>query len=664
LGIFLLWTAYSYFPSKYQFIADEESGEHAYESLMANSRTRLYRQSWILFLSIIAQVVVLVLPILKDFQLNTAFRIHSCHVLMWMITAITSGVQLGAPSTLGILNPQNYRRANHFVLWTSVGLFLVYVTTNAQLWTRFGLFDPGLDSFTWIPTGIVALIGIQAKVILNELRLYARLYHKDHSCKEMNATWFHRFTFSFVDDLIEIGFQKPLEYDDLDDLLKEDTSRAVLEEYHKKFRRERSLLMNLFVLVQKEFAWQQLATLVTVVTVIGGPYLLRLILLDIEDKSKPLDWQKLLTYSVLLFVISMIRSVSDGQLYFLGRRIGIRVRSVIIALVYEKSLKRVARSSSDIKNEFGSGKVTNLMSVDAAKVLEVCCYFMYVWATPLQSLIFILFLVQVAGLAGLAGLTVMILLIPIGTHIGGIIQRRQKVLMVTTDNRINAVNELLQGIRIVKFFAWEGRFEKKLEKLREVELKALWNYILLNASNKIIWSSAPVLVSFCTFFTMTMFSGRDLSISTAFTCLSIFQSLERPLKQVPDIVVKIMEALVSLKRVEEYIHQDELQDYINTEPNYKQKEYGVHFLPNSHFQWYVKTDSSPTSQAFPIHANFGFPKGKLSVVYGPTGAGKSSLLSSILGELQCVKGGVILEDGSEPKSRIAIAYVSQQGMFV
>ena len=152
----------------------------------------------------------------------------------------------------------------------------------------------------------------------------------------------------------------------------------------------------------------------------------------------------------------MIRSIADGQTYFLGRRVGLRIRATLISLIYSKSLKRRSTISPeflDNTSDMKSGKITNLMSVDASKILDVCCYLMYTWATPLQAIIFIVYLIYIAGLPALAGILCMILFIPAASFISSWLQKLRKRLMNATDRRIGAVNELLQAIRIVKFFA-------------------------------------------------------------------------------------------------------------------------------------------------------------------------------------------------------------------
>jgi ABC-type bacteriocin/lantibiotic exporter with double-glycine peptidase domain len=213
----------------------------------------------------------------------------------------------------------------------------------------------------------------------------------------------------------------------------------------------------------------------------SGPFFLNRILKYVEDPSsfENQDWAFLLVAG--LFLASITRSIADGQTYFLGRRIGTRVRAALIGELYAKSLRRIQASST--------GDILNLMSVDSTKVLEVSCYLMYVWTTPLQVLICISFLIYVLGWPALTGIGIMVLMIPIGRIIGKHIAKRQKLLMASSDKRMSSTLELLSGIRLVKFFAWETNFLKEIDNLRGKELANLWDYMKIIVLNKIIWCS-------------------------------------------------------------------------------------------------------------------------------------------------------------------------------
>lgn len=117
-----------------------------------------------------------------------------------------------------------------------------------------------------------------------------------------------------------------------------------------------------------------------------------------EDTPKNVAW----LFVVLLFVSATISAIGSGQALFIGRRICIRLRAVIIGEVYAKALRRKAAAGADRalgkkekkkvdgkklseangKEDEGEdegeqanvGAIINLMAVDPPKVAEVCAY--------------------------------------------------------------------------------------------------------------------------------------------------------------------------------------------------------------------------------------------------------------------------------------------------
>jgi hypothetical protein len=56
----------------------------------------------------------------------------------------------------------------------------------------------------------------------------------------------------------------------------------------------------------------------------------------------------------------------------------------------------------------------------------------------------------VLGPAALAGLAIILISGPVTAKLGGIMNKVQEQLMTSTDKRVNAINEVLSGIRIIK----------------------------------------------------------------------------------------------------------------------------------------------------------------------------------------------------------------------
>ena len=63
------------------------------------------------------------------------------------------------------------------------------------------------------------------------------------------------------------------------------------------------------------------------------------------------------------------------------------------------------------------------------------------------------------------------------------------------DTRIKLVSEVLNGIKVIKLYAWEIPFKELIMGIRKSELQILRKYSMLNASFSFIWTSAPFMVS-------------------------------------------------------------------------------------------------------------------------------------------------------------------------
>lgn len=67
--------------------------------------------------------------------------------------------------------------------------------------------------------------------------------------------------------------------------------------------------------------------------------------------------------------------------------------------------------------------------------------------------------------------------------------------MKSKDNRIKLMNEILNGIKVLKLYAWELAFKDKVLAIRQEELKVLKKSAYLAAVGTFTWVCTPFLVS-------------------------------------------------------------------------------------------------------------------------------------------------------------------------
>lgn len=200
---------------------------------------------------------------------------------------------------------------------------------------------------------------------------------------------------------------------------------------------------------------------------------------------------------------------------------------------------------------------------------------------------------------------------------------------------------------MIKFFAWENLFHNKLTQTRDYELTHLRSYIFAAAVSRMIYYTTPVVVCFVTFLTYTKLSGHELDATTAFTALALFSGIRAPLQLFPDIVVRCVDARISLGRVQAFLDEPDLEKYTEDEEptpvsgsrtgcqqNKKGEKPVLGFSGPANFSWCSK--GKLDKKRFTLKdLDVIFPPEKLSLVIGPTGSGKSSLVLALLGG-QCL----------------------------
>lgn len=238
--------------------------------------------------------------------------------------------------------------------------------------------------------------------------------------------------------------------------------------------------------------------------------------------SAPL-WQGLLmTFG--FFMVTFLSSLLNGQFFLKTFIVGFRIRSGLISAIYRKSL----RISSAAKKDTTVGEIVNLMAVDAQRFFELISYLHVLWSGPVVIGVAIWLLWRELGVAVVAGLVVMILMIPLSGIIAAKLRDLQIVQMKVKDERVKSMNEILNGMKVLKLYAWEPSFEKMIFGTRGKEMDVLKKAALYNAGTYFVWSLAPFLVSLASYITFVLLGGK-LTPNIAFVSVALFNILRFPM---------------------------------------------------------------------------------------------------------------------------------------
>ncbi|KAL3103423.1 hypothetical protein niasHS_002609 [Heterodera schachtii] len=369
-----------------------------------------------------------------------------------------------------------------------------------------------------------------------------------------------------------------------------------------------------------------------------APFLLSKLIAFTEDHSQPL-WRGIAIALSMLFV-SLIQSMFLHQYFHVMFRLGMNVKSVLSSTVYRKAilLSNEARKTRTI------GEIVNIMSVDIQRFQDMTPFVMLFWSAPLQVVLALFFLWRLLGLSILSGLVTLIAFGFLNTKLTVAMRTYQQKQMVLKDERLKLMNEMLNGIKILKLYAWEGSIEKRILSIRKREVNILRQLSFLHAFVSLCWACAPFLVAVFTFATYLIIDPQHniLTPQITFVAISLFNILRFPIAIFAMIGSQAIQTAVSNRRLKHFLAAEEMEPLLRGRAT---SEISI-TIRNADFAW--EKDRSLVLKDI----NLSVRKGTLLAIVGRTGSGKSSLLSAMLGELYRQSG--------ENSLNGSVAYVPQQ----
>jgi ATP-binding cassette, subfamily C (CFTR/MRP), member 1 len=236
--------------------------------------------------------------------------------------------------------------------------------------------------------------------------------------------------FMWMKPVLELGNRQPLDFADLLELNPEDQAETVNEQFQRAWNLQLttkeipSIIMAYAHAFGYPFYLAGGLKLIHDLLIFSGPYFLNKIIYFLDDPSQPLSVG--LTYVALLFLTNCLMSLCLRQYFFRCFKVGMRLRSAVIASVFTKALA----ISAGVLSRRSIGEITNLMSVDSTRLQNLVSYLHAVWFTFLQMTLALYFLWQQVGVACLGGVTMIILAIPVTQQISAYLKDIQKVTTI------------------------------------------------------------------------------------------------------------------------------------------------------------------------------------------------------------------------------------------
>ncbi|XAR61328.1 Xenobiotic-transporting ATPase [Bertholletia excelsa] len=481
-------------------------------------------------------------------------------------------------------------------------------------------------------TGIITLSRESVSEMDVEDNLNDHLLEKPSVSGFAKASVISKAFFIWLNPLLIEGYKSPLKADDIPSLSPEHRAEkmCLLFESHWPKPNEKSkhpVQITLLRCFWKEIAFTAFLAILRLCVMFVGPILIQgFIDFTSGKKSSPYEGYYLV---VTLFVSKFAEVLSSHHFNFYSQNLGMLIRSTLITSLYKKGL----RLSCSGRQVHGVGQIVNYMAVDAQQLSDMILQLHSLWLMPLQVVIALVLLYRCIGAAtitALIGLLAVLLFVLVGTKRNN---EFQFSVMKNRDLRMKATNEMLNYMRVIKFQAWEECFNKKIQEFRELEFGWISKFMYSVSGTIIVMWSAPSIVSTMTFGTAILF-GVPLDAGTVFTAMTIFRILQEPIRAFPQAMISISQAMVSLGRLDNYMISMEL-DGKSVEREENSGGCIAVQVKNGDFSW-----DDAGGEVVVRDLNLEIRKGELVAIVGTVGSGKSSLLASLLGEMQKISGQV------------------------
>lgn len=401
----------------------------------------------------------------------------------------------------------------------------------------------------------------------------------------------------------------------------------------------------------------------------GSPFFVRKLIAYLEGDPGRLDKGWGWVYAFGQFASIIICTQLNSQMwYFATSVIQIRLRTQLNTMLFAKTLVRKdvvssGTSASDEtndkkskttdeennkdeeENEFSSkAQVMTLMTTDVDRVAEFPYHLFALADSPVEIVVGTTLLYNMIGVSCFIGLAVICLFLPLNHLAGKVVITTQDNLMKARDERVSLMNEILGGIRMLKFMAWERSFEKRVMKIRERELKYQKLNYRIEVVFSAIWEASPLIVTLVSFWHFAIWRQQTLTPSIAFTSMMVFNEMRFAMNALPETFINLLQVHVSLKRIGKYL---QLTEVAPVPPLSAAPGINTIAVQSANVTWPRDRSGDSSAASTPRHKfmlidiALKFPEGQLSLVCGKLGSGKTLLLLALLGEADVLTGQVI-----------------------
>ncbi|KAF5303208.1 hypothetical protein FQA39_LY10121 [Lamprigera yunnana] len=442
------------------------------------------------------------------------------------------------------------------------------------------------------------------------------------------ANILEKITLLFTLPILRKGFKKELEENDIYEIMPDFSADKLGNQFEALWIQEqeksKSKLVSCFF---KIFGLRYLvigiihaaAKMILMYSIVLQPILIGKIVAYFKPGQIEISETDVWLYTLALAVSIFIFAFTIHLYGFGIEEIVLKMQAVLCNLIYRKCLQLSCTSSSEVP----SGQVVTLMTKDVGIFYGGLHFTHQLWIGIVQSFILTYVMYREIGVAAIVGIFFLILSVPLQAFVSRLTSKYRLKTAAETDKRISVTQEILTAIKVIKMYTWELFFYNTISKLRKKEIENLRILFYIKA---LVTSVGDLSNRFCFYICVITYValGNLVTAEKAFVVLGCFITLRVVFVTfIPLGITQIAEMRAALHRITQFLTLEQVQKHDDYEDS-TSNDVGTIFIKNVFVE---------TSKNMKILKNLTFAiTQKLTIVMGPTGAGKSILLKLLLGD--------------------------------
>lgn len=432
------------------------------------------------------------------------------------------------------------------------------------------------------------------------------------------------------------------------------------------------------------FWWQYLGACFFLVLANGGmtcnPLLSKKLIKYVELKAYGYETGvgKGVGYALGSAGVILVTGICINHFFYRSVLTGAQAKAVLTKAILDKSF----RLNAEARHKYPASKITSMMGTDLARIDFALGFqpFLFVFPVPIAIAIAILIInIGAVSLIGVALLFIFMIGITLSTK--QLFKYRRKA-NAHTDRRVDYIKEVLNNLKIIKFYSWEPPYHENISEVRRKEMKIIYSMQILRNIVTAFAMSLTLFASMVAFLVLYAVKSKNRDPASIFSSVSLFNVLTQQVIMLPMALASGADAFIGISRVGEFMSAGEI-DYKDTiieasgaklDKMIESNE-AIH-IENGCFEWETfeqdeddagskttkkSSESSVEETVEKVESkqsdndsgtleeknfaglkniNLSVKKGEFIVITGLIGSGKSSLLSALAGFMKRSEGTI------------------------